>query len=127
MRHRWMIALSSLVLVGAATLAFRIEASFTKDEYVRSESPVIALSSAYEDGVWTVKGSTEVPTACTEVSASGALHENGSIRLDLTIGEDSGICLMLPTSKSYEVDVRAPEDAGLNAYVNGVKAIVEEL
>lgn len=123
MRLAITIALGLFVLTGVAYLALHIESSIAKDEYVRVEAPQVTLSEDSEDGIRSFRGEVMVPTRCTPVTAS-ALLSDGGVRIDVTFGEDEDICLALPEAKEFLVEIEAPEDALVGAFVNQAKATV---
>lgn len=126
MRLAGTIALGLFVFIGVAYLMLHVESSIAKDEYVRAEAPQVTLVSDFDEGIYTLIGSVMVPTPCTPVSATSLLVAEGTIRVDVTVGEDTDICLMLPGEKKFSVELEAPEEAAIGVYVNGAKAIVVE-
>jgi len=127
MRVAVSIALSVFVLIGVAYLALHVESSIAKDEYVKVEAPQVTLLSEYDEGTYTVTGSIKVPTPCTPVSAASILTADGTIRIDVTVGEDTDICLMRATEKEFSVHLEAPEEATTAVYVNQAKAVIVEI
>jgi len=127
MRVAVSIALSVFVLIGVAYLALHVESSIAKDEYVKVEAPQVTLLSDYDEGIHTIAGSLRVPTPCTPVSAASVLTADGTIRVDVTVGEDTDICLMRATEKEFSVDFEAPEEATIAVYVNEAKAVIVEI
>ncbi len=126
MRVAITIALSIFILVGVAYLALHIDASIAKDEYVKVEAPQITLESEYDEGVYTLSGTIMAPTPCTPVSATSALDANGNIRVDVTVGVDSEMCLMVPHAREFSTEIGVAEEATVSVFVNQAKAIVVE-
>ncbi|MBY0110492.1 hypothetical protein K2Y00_00575 [Patescibacteria group bacterium] len=126
MRSLILASIGSLVLIGTASLALRIDASIAEDEYVRPEAPLVTLSESYEDGVYAFEGSVRVPTRCTGVSAAPILSEEGVIHIEVAVEEDTEACLMLPTIKEFSGEVEVEENTRSAVYVNGIKAIITE-
>lgn len=88
--------------------------------------PVVSVSDAYKKGVHTLSGSVTAPDACTSVSAEASVADASStsprILLELTMPEDTGMCLEVPTEVSFSTAVEAPSDAALEVRVNGAAA-----
>lgn len=124
MRVAASIALSVFVLIGVAYLALHVESSIAKDEYVKVEAPQVTLEDEYDEGVHSLTGVIRVPTPCTPVSASSILDADGTIRVDVTVSEDTDICLKLSSEKEFSVSLEAPEEAAIAVYVNEAKAII---
>lgn len=120
------IALGLSVFIGVAYLALHVESSIAKDEYVKVEAPRVTLESDYDEGTYRLSGSMRVPTPCTPVSATSALDTEGNIRVDVALGEDTDICLMLPSKKEFSAEIEAAEEATAAVYVNEAKAVIVE-
>lgn len=120
--------IASVILVG-----FVLSVPHTRDLPVESlalkASPVIpevALRDVYRKGVHTITGSIEVPDACTAVSAQasriGDASSTESILVEISMPEDSGICLERSTEARFSATVTAPAGLPMTATVNGVAA-----
>lgn len=126
--------------IAAAIIAFIILAGFVlsvphtrdviqapkKDSVMASSTPLVTLRDAFKKGLHTITGSVEAPDACATITASSTLvgdaSSTESIRVDISLPVDAGICLQLPTPANFRVTIAAPEHAPLTATVNGVTA-----
>jgi hypothetical protein len=131
-RHRYMLAaaiIAAIILIGfviftphtrdlpsAASIAAAGEASV----------PAVTLSDAYRKGVHTLSGSLVAPTACTEASAQAATTTDATgaaeIAVAITMPQDSGVCLELPTTLTFSASVAAPAGLPIVVTVNGALA-----
>ncbi len=97
-----------------------------KDSSAASSTPLVTLRDAFKKGLHTITGSVEAPDACTAITASSTLvgdaSSTESIRVDISLPVDTGICLQLPTPVDFRVTIAAPEYVPLTATVNGVAA-----
>ena len=93
---------------------------------VASTTPVVTLRDSLKKGVHTLSGSIEAPNACTAVSAEASLTDASSttphILLALSMPEDSGVCLQVPTKTSFSTSITAPAGASIEVRVNGTVA-----
>ncbi len=88
--------------------------------------PSVTLHDVFKKGTHTITGSIEAPNACTEIIATavavGDASSTESIRVDISMAKDEGICLQLPTSKDFSATVVAPAHLPLSATVNNEEA-----
>jgi len=95
-------------------------------ESAKISLPEVVLRDGYKKGVHTITGSIEAPDACTTVSAQAVLvgdtPESQTILIDITMPEDSGICLERPSVVRFSVTITAPARLPITATVNGVAA-----
>jgi hypothetical protein len=123
-QHHARIALGVFVLV--LIVGFVIFIAHTQDGSVPKEktatsTPVSILesvSSSYSKGTYTIKGKVQVPTPCYQVTAA-ATAASTTIRVDLSIPTDTGLCLEEPAIDAFSVSVVAAKDASLEVYING--------
>jgi len=87
-----------------------------------STTPLVSLSDSYRKGVHTITGLVTAPNACTNASAEAALTETARILLNVSMPEDIGPCLQVPTNVPFTTSVTAPADAPIDVRVNGVAA-----
>jgi len=123
------------VIVVAFTL-FVLHITGSPHEAVPVAAPAFApitdvtVSDSYSSktGLHTVKGSGTVPTACTSLTASSTVvaaadaSSTATIRIDLSAPTDTGMCLELPTKKTFTFSIKAAKDAGVTVYANGALA-----
>ncbi len=88
--------------------------------------PEVKIRDVYKKGVHTITGSIEAPDACTTVSAEAILVGEG-ILVEISMPEDSGICLERPSTVRFSTTVTAPAKIPITANVNGVAASTTEL
>lgn len=85
--------------------------------------PTVTLRDTFKKGVHTITGSLETPDACTLVTATTTLEGNASstesILLALSMPEDTGVCLQLPTRVDFSTTIIAPALLPITATVNG--------
>lgn len=88
--------------------------------------PRIALRDTYKKGVHTIVGTIEAPTACANVRAESALigesSTTQSILVSISMPDDEGVCLKLPTSFSFSTMIDAPPSLPIVVTVNGKPA-----
>lgn len=83
--------------------------------------PSVALHDAFKKGLHTITGSLEVSNACTTVTASTTLVDEG-IQIALALWSDAGVCLQLPTDISFTTTIVAPVQLPIMVTVNGAPA-----
>ena len=91
--------------------------------------PVVTLKDSFKKGVHTITGSLTATNACTTVTADASLSGDASstIVVALSVPEDSGICLQVPTEESFSATVSAPARLPIHVTVNGVPATTTPL
>lgn len=101
----------------------RDEAVVTKEQNVM---PLVALRDSYKKGQHTIAGSVTAPTACAAVTATATFLEEasstGRIAVALSLSNETGVCLQLPTPLSFSVTLAAPAALPISVTVNGVEA-----
>jgi len=113
-----------LVLVAFASLLyFRPAVAPVERETFEAPALPVTVSSVYEDGVHTLEGSVTLRNRCQRLDTLATLDESASpaiIRLDITSEHDEGICLEIPDTREFTLEVEGPEDAQVQVYVNGL-------
>lgn len=88
--------------------------------------PTVSLHDTFKKGLHTITGSIDAPNACTAVTAEAYLvnddPDTEGIHVALTMSEDTGVCLQLPTPTSFSVTISAAADLPFTATVNGFAA-----
>lgn len=88
--------------------------------------PSVQLRDSFKKGVHTITGSLVAPNACSTVSAQATFlseaSSTSSILVELSLPEDSGICLQVPTKTTFTATVAAPAHLPITATVNGASA-----
>jgi hypothetical protein len=87
-------------------------------------TPPVTIHDSVKKGLHTITGSVTAPNACAAVSAEASFASSTEpiIKLDITISEDSGVCLQVPTEIPFSASVAAPAAADIEARVNGLIA-----
>lgn len=85
--------------------------------------PTVVLRDAYKKGVHTLSGTVQAQNACATVQATASLVGDApgsqSIVVALTVSDDSGVCLQLPTAIPFSATISAPANLPLSTTVNG--------
>jgi len=117
---------------------FAITAPHTKDvlepslfSTEKKSVPSVGLRDSYKKEVHTITGVVEVPNACTTVSAQSSLVDTASstkgILVEVTLSEDSGICLQRVESIRFTTTLTAPANLPITTTVNGSEASTTDL
>lgn len=129
-RRLWVAsAIIAAVIVGG----FALSVPHTRDVI---EAPVVAtaatsiqvatLRDVFRKGTHTISGSVVTPNACSTVSVSATLKGDASttqsILVEILVPADSGICLQVPTSITFQTTLAAPMHLPLSVTVNGTLA-----
>lgn len=137
MRHS-RLWLAATIIALALIIGFVLSVPRTRDigdtslpQSVVAGVPSVALRDSFKKGVHTITGSIEAPNACAVVSANAAhLNEASStesILLEISLPEDAGVCLQMPTPMSFSATVSAPADLPITVTVNGAPATATAL
>lgn len=118
-----------VVFLGTVLFALRTsEAPHTTEPLTASSTPpAVSLKDSYKKGAHTLTGSLTVPTPCHSVTASASFLPSEvppTIRVDVDAPADDGLCLTLPTDKTFSLSVSAPQDVPTVVYVNGIPATI---
>ena len=93
--------------------------------------PTVTLHDAYRKGVHTFAGTITAPDACASITAEASLSGDPTtsqgIILALTMLDDSGVCLQIPTRINFQTTFTAPANLPLTITVNGKAASTTEL
>lgn len=96
-----------------------------------TSTPTVALHDAFRRGVHTITGSIEAPNPCTTVSVDavpvGDASSTTGILVEVTLPQDSGVCLQIPSPLSFSTTITAPEGLPVSATVNGATATTTTL
>lgn len=87
--------------------------------------PPVALHDAYKKGVHTLTGSLMAPDACGQLSAAASLggaSTSPSISVALSLSDQPGVCLELPTMLPFKLTVSAPANIPIDVTVDGQPA-----
>jgi hypothetical protein len=127
--HLW---ISAAIIALVVFVAFALSVPHTHDVAIKKAAdavasvPVVSLHDVYKKGTHTISGAVTVPNACIPVEATASLVGSASstqnILVALTFPNDSGTCLQLPTSVTFETTLAAPAKLPIEASVNGVTA-----
>lgn len=87
--------------------------------------PEVPLRDAYKKGVHTITGSLTAADACAQLSAAASLSgasTSPSILVALSLTDQPGVCLELPTPMPFKVTLAAPANVPIAVTVNGQTA-----
>ena len=88
--------------------------------------PPVTLHDVFKKGTHTITGSVEAPNACASVTAVASLvgdaSSTQSILTAISMSDDTGVCLQLPTQIKFSTTIVAPIHLPLTATVNGSAA-----
>lgn len=122
--HVFIISGALLILAAAIGLYFFIRAQTTSHEApITDDFPPVTVEHTYEDGVHTISGTITLRNRCQRFDSSSFIDDSTTpvtIRVDLTSEHDDGICLEIPETREFLIDVEAPEDAHVEVYSNGI-------
>lgn len=126
--HTRFYAAAAIILV-VIVASFALSVPRTRDVAVRKAPvatttiPAVTVRDSFRRGTHSISGSVEAPNACTAVTATATLEgdaENTArILLSLSMPEDSGICLQIPTHVPFTASIVAPESIPITVMVNG--------
>lgn len=98
----------------------------TKVAVQATSTPALALRDIYKKGIHSISGSLLAPDACAAASAEATLQGDASssqsILLNITVDDDAGVCLELPTKVSFDTTIQAPANIPITALINGEPA-----
>lgn len=90
--------------------------------------PSVTLQDIFKKGLHTITGSIETPNACTVVSADASIigdaSSTESILVAISMPDDAGTCLQLPTPVTFKTTISTLADLPLTVTVNGVTATI---
>ncbi|MGD0328211.1 MAG: hypothetical protein ABSB00_00655 [Minisyncoccia bacterium] len=125
-KHFW-VAAAILALVLAASFALSVP--HTRDiihappQTETASIPLVTAHDSFKKGLHTITGSLNAPNACTIVTAQATLLGNASstrgILVALSMPEDIGVCLQLPTLMNFSATISASAHLPLTVTVNG--------
>lgn len=119
--------ITAIILIG-----FVFSVPHTRDtgvpvtESATTSIPVVTLRDSFKKGVHTITGSLTAKNACSAVRAEATLlgetSSTDSILVALSVSEDSGLCLQVPTRVSFTTTVSAGARLPITVTVNGAAA-----
>ncbi|MEK7101861.1 MAG: hypothetical protein AAB794_02715 [Patescibacteria group bacterium] len=127
MSHKRLWA-ASMIIACVVLIGFVLSVPHTRDvdiatviESAPAPVPGVVLRDSFKKGLHTITGSVETPNACTAVTAQASTNAD-TITVAISIPEDSGICLQVPTQANFTVTVSAPTNLPITAMINGAVA-----
>jgi hypothetical protein len=86
----------------------------------------VTLHDVFKKGVHTITGSLTAPDACTVVTANATVTGESTsterIIVAISMPQDEGVCLQVPTNVSFSTTVSALASLPISATVNGTAA-----
>ena len=124
-RTHLLIAGGALVILIAFGVFLYTRPVATPVERETFEDPAlpVTLSTSYEEGVHTSEGTATLRNRCQRLNAIASLDDTEApalIRIDITSEHDEGICLEIPDTRTFTLEVEGPEDARTEVFVNGI-------
>lgn len=123
---------AAAIILAIIVASFALSVPRTKDVAVRKAAepasgvPPVTVRDSFRRGTHTISGTVEAPNACTAVSATATLEGDADntarILLAISMPEDSGICLQVPTHIPFEASVAAPSNVPITVHINGQPA-----
>lgn len=121
---------AAVIITFVIIVGFVLSVPHTRDiartEDVDTEEPGVSpvtLRDSFKKGVHTITGSLTAPNACAAASAQATFVSEASstdnILLDISLSEDSEVCLQLPTLLDFSATVAAPANVPITVTVNG--------
>lgn len=132
MSHKRLLVVATII-AGIIIVGFVLSVPHTRDipaelssEVVTPSVPAVSVRDSFKKGTHTITGSIEAPDACTTVSAQAVLvgdaSSTESILVDISMSEDSGVCLERTTLLRFSTTIAAPAQLPITATVNGAQA-----
>ncbi len=132
MGHRRLWAAAGIILA-VIIIGFALSVPHTRDvpqalapTASSSSVPAVTVRDTFKKGVHTITGSVTAPNACANVSAESLLQGDAltteSILLNISLSDDVGVCLELPTQMPFQATLSAPANVPLAVTVNGLPA-----
>lgn len=121
---------AAVVIALVVIVGFALSVPHTRDVALTASSqnkeasvPLVTLHDTFKKGVHTITGSLDAPNACAIVTAHAAFlnasSSEANIRIELSMPEDAGVCLQVPTRMDFSTTIAAPANLPLIATVNG--------
>ena len=132
MSHKRLWAASAIIAL-VVIVGFALSVPHTRDVAKTSSSenktaivPRVTLHDVFKKGVHTITGSLDAPNACASVNAivSPVTDSSGTVGIlvELSLPEDTGVCLQVTTRESFSTTISAPARLPITATVNGSPA-----
>lgn len=129
---------AATIIAGIILAGFIFLVPHTRDIAVKQSpqnegtvTPTVALSDTFKKGVHTITGTIEAPNACTSVGVEatpvGTASSTEGILVAISMPEDTGICLQVPTTVRISTTIEAPAHLPITATVNGASATTTTL
>ena len=129
---------AATIIAFVILIGFMLSAPHTRDMPETTSSniattitPSVALRDSFKRGLHTISGSIEAPNPCTSLTAVaqlvGTASSSESILVEISMPEDSGVCLERVSTLSFSTTIIAAESLPITATVNGVVATTTAL
>lgn len=124
---------SAAIIACIILIGFTLSAPHTRDiaetkllNDAPTTIPVVALHDSFRKGVHTISGSITAPNPCASLTAKaslvGSTSSPESILVEISMPEDSGVCLERSASLPFSTTITAAGLLPITATVNGVEA-----
>ena len=119
------IGAGALIVLAVFIAFFYSRPSSSTDALETFETPnlPITMTSSYADGAHSIEGTVTLRNRCQRLDTIATLDDTQTpalIRIDVTSEHDEGICLEIPDTRTFTIEVEGPEDARLEVFVNGL-------
>lgn len=131
MNHMRLWAAATIIAL-VVIVSFVLSVPNTRDlavpqvEHAAVTVPSVTLRDTFKKGVHTINGSVEASNACATVSAKASFASVASstenILVEISMLDETGVCLQLPTRISFQTTVTAPARTPITVTVNGATA-----
>ena len=125
---------TALIILGVVIVGFAISVPHTKELAMEKKDtethlpPSVALQDTYKKGVHTYTGTIIAPNACVSATAEARLQgdapDTESILIDVSMPQDSGVCLMRETLITFSTTLTAPDALPIQVMINGEVASI---
>lgn len=127
--------ISAAIIALIVLISFALSVPHTYDGMQPAETmrvlvpPVVAVRDMFKKGTHTITGSIKAPDACTTVHAEAnhIASSTDSIVVMISMPEDTGICLEVPTTLQFSTTVDAAAGLPITVIVDGVQASTTSL
>ena len=126
------LLISAAIIALVVIIGFVLSVPHTRDVVEiaapssKTNVPIVTLRDAFKKGLHTITGSVEATNACTtvhtEASVTGEASSTQNILVALTMVDEAGICLQLPTPMAFQTIISAAARLPIVVTVNGAVA-----
>jgi len=109
--------IAAAIIAFVVIIGFVLSVPHTRDVTEMSQTllapaiPEVTVHDSYKKGVHTISGEVLIPNACASINAEATITTNSDasstpkILVALTMTDDGGVCLQLPTQAPFKTTV----------------------